>query len=45
MHDGLSSTPADAIARHAGQASASRARFRKLSREEKAQLVAFLDSL
>jgi CxxC motif-containing protein (DUF1111 family) len=45
MHDGLSSTPADAIARHAGQASASRAGFRRLAPEQKMRLLAFLDSL
>jgi CxxC motif-containing protein (DUF1111 family) len=45
MHDGLSLTPADAIARHAGQASGSRWGYGRLSRQERAQLLAFLDSL
>jgi len=45
MHDGLSFTRQDAIARHGGQASSVRARFQQLSPGEQAQLIAFLDSL
>jgi len=45
MHDGLSFTQQDAIARHGGQAAGVRARFQRLSAAEQAQLLAFLDSL
>jgi CxxC motif-containing protein (DUF1111 family) len=45
MHDGLSQTPLDAINRHAGQASAARTAFTRLSTTARAQLLAFLDSL
>ncbi|HEU4428323.1 MAG TPA: di-heme oxidoredictase family protein [Myxococcota bacterium] len=45
MHDGLSFTKQDAIARHGGQAAGVRARFQRLSAGEQAQLLAFLDSL
>ena len=45
MHDGLSSTKEDAIARHGGQASGVRARYSGLSSAERRQLLAFLDSL
>ena len=45
MHDGLSATKEDAIARHGGQASGVRARYNGLSSAEKRQLLTFLDSL
>jgi CxxC motif-containing protein (DUF1111 family) len=45
MHDGMSSTKEDAIARHGGQASGVRARYGSLSSAEKRQLLTFLDSL
>jgi CxxC motif-containing protein (DUF1111 family) len=45
MHDGLSFTKQEAIARHAGQASAVTARYDALSAGQKAQMLAFLDSL
>lgn len=45
MHDGLSSTTDDAIARHDGQAAAVRSRYNALSDAEKRQLLLFLDSL
>jgi len=45
MHDGLSFTKQDAIQRHGGQASGVTNNYNALSPEEKAQLLAFLDSL
>lgn len=45
MHDGLSFSRQDAIARHAGQATDSRLRFERLSSTQQRQLIAFLDSL
>jgi CxxC motif-containing protein (DUF1111 family) len=45
MHDGLSVTREDAIARHGGQAIGARVLFQRLSSAEKAALMAFLDSL
>jgi CxxC motif-containing protein (DUF1111 family) len=45
MHDGLSFTRPEAIARHGGQAASARARFQRLGRAQQAQLLAFLDSL
>jgi len=45
MHDGLSFSREDAIARHGGQAAPSRARFDRLGSAQRAQLVEFLDSL
>jgi CxxC motif-containing protein (DUF1111 family) len=45
MHDGLSFTREDAIARHRGQATAARIRFERLAPEQQRQLLAFLDSL
>lgn len=45
MHDGLSFTRQEAIARHRGQASPVTARYNLLSRTQKQQLLAFLDSL
>ena len=42
MHDGLSITKEDAIARHGGQAAGSRSRYSALSAAEKRQLLAFL---
>ncbi len=45
MHDGLSFTRQEAIARHAGQAASVAAAFSALSSAEQAQVLAFLDSL
>jgi CxxC motif-containing protein (DUF1111 family) len=45
MHDGLSFTRQEAIARHAGQATAVTANYNQLSDAEKRQVLAFLDSL
>ncbi len=45
MHDGLSYTREDAIARHAGQATAVTARYKALPEGQRRQLLAFLDSL
>ncbi len=45
MHDGLSFTRQDAIARHGGQAAGVRYRYERLSRSQRKQLLAFLDSL
>ncbi len=45
MHDGLSFTKQEAIARHAGQASASRSRYDALTPAQKNLVLAFLDSL
>jgi CxxC motif-containing protein (DUF1111 family) len=45
MHDGLSMTKEDAIARHGGQAASSRSRYSALPTGEKRQLLAFLGSL
>jgi CxxC motif-containing protein (DUF1111 family) len=45
MHDGLSFTKEDAIQRHAGQATDVTAAFNALSDTQKAQIMAFLDSL
>ena len=45
MHDGLSFTKQEAIARHAGQASAVTARYNGLSPDQQRQLLAFLNSL
>jgi CxxC motif-containing protein (DUF1111 family) len=45
MHDGLSFTKQEAIARHAGQASEVTARYNALNPAEQRQLLAFLDSL
>ena len=45
MHDGLSFTKQEAIARHKGQATPVTARYNLLSRGQKLQLLAFLDSL
>lgn len=45
MHDGLSFTKQEAIARHAGQATATTARYNALTAAQKAQVLAFLDSL
>jgi CxxC motif-containing protein (DUF1111 family) len=45
MHDGLSLTTFDAIARHGGQAAIVRSRFNALSGAERQQLLAFLDTL
>jgi CxxC motif-containing protein (DUF1111 family) len=45
MHDGLSFTKQEAIARHAGQASATTSRYNALSDAQKKQVLAFLDSL
>jgi CxxC motif-containing protein (DUF1111 family) len=45
MHDGLSFTKQEAISRHAGQASATTARYNALTATQKRQVLAFLDSL
>ncbi len=45
MHDGRAFTVEEAIARHDGEAAASRASFEGLSETERAQLLAFLASL
>ncbi|HUQ08871.1 MAG TPA: di-heme oxidoredictase family protein [Steroidobacteraceae bacterium] len=45
MHDGLSFTKQEAIARHAGQAAAAKTAYDALSAAQKSQLLAFLDSL
>ncbi len=45
MHDGLSATAHDAILRHAGQATSVANSYRGLSTAQKAQLLAFLNSL
>ena len=45
MHDGLSNTKGEAIARHAGQAAGVRARYNALSDADKRQLLIFLESL
>jgi CxxC motif-containing protein (DUF1111 family) len=45
MHDGLSFTKQEAIARHRGQATRVTSRFNTLSSAQKTQLMAFLDSL
>jgi CxxC motif-containing protein (DUF1111 family) len=45
MHDGLSFTLTEAIRRHAGQAAAVANRYAALSASQKAQVLAFLNSL
>ena len=45
MHDGLSFTREEAIARHGGQAKTVRAAFNALTAEQKANVIAFLNSL
>jgi CxxC motif-containing protein (DUF1111 family) len=45
MHDGLSFTKQEAIARHGNQAAAARARYDALSAGQKNLLLTFLDSL
>ena len=45
MHDGLSFTKQEAIARHAGQANGAKSAFNALSQAQKDQVMAFLDSL
>jgi CxxC motif-containing protein (DUF1111 family) len=45
MHDGLSFTAQDAIARHAGQAAGVRQTYEGLATRQKMQIQAFLDSL
>jgi CxxC motif-containing protein (DUF1111 family) len=45
MHDGLSFTLQEAIARHGGQAAGVRSRYNALPAAEKDQLLAFLNSL
>ena len=45
MHDGLSFTKQEAIARHAGQATAARTAYDALSTTQKNQVLMFLDSL
>jgi len=45
MHDGLSFTKQEAIARHANQAAAAKSAYDALSQAQKDQVLAFLDSL
>jgi len=45
MHDGLSVSRSDAIARHANQAATSASRFAALSTAQKNDVLAFIDSL
>jgi CxxC motif-containing protein (DUF1111 family) len=45
MHDGLSFTKEEAISRHRGQAASVTSRFKRLTAAQRAQLMAFLDSL
>jgi len=45
MHDGLSFTKTEAIARHSGQAADVVTEFKALTDAEKTQVMAFLDSL
>jgi CxxC motif-containing protein (DUF1111 family) len=45
MHDGLSFTKQEAIARHAGQAAAAKTSYDALTAAQKNQVLAFLDSL
>ncbi len=45
MHDGLSFTVSDAVARHKGQAAASAASFAALSSSDSSTIMAFLNSL
>jgi CxxC motif-containing protein (DUF1111 family) len=45
MHDGLSFTKQEAIARHANQAEGVRNAYDALSQAQKDQVLAFLDSL
>ena len=45
MHDGLSFTKQEAIQRHAGQAANVTRAFNLLTDSQKAQIMAFLDSL
>jgi CxxC motif-containing protein (DUF1111 family) len=45
LHDGSASTLDEAIARHRGEADAVRRRFEQLGRIERANLIAFLNSL
>jgi CxxC motif-containing protein (DUF1111 family) len=45
MHDGLSFTKQEAIARHSGQAASVTALYNALAPAERAQVLAFLDSL
>jgi CxxC motif-containing protein (DUF1111 family) len=45
MHDGLSFTKQEAIARHAGQATAAKTAFNSLTPAQRDQVLVFLDSL
>lgn len=45
MHDGRAHSVSEAIEAHGGEATASRDKFRRLSEEERAALLAFLSSL
>jgi CxxC motif-containing protein (DUF1111 family) len=45
MHDGLSFTTQDAIARHAGHAAGARQTYEGLAASQKMQIQSFLDSL
>ena len=45
MHDGLTFTPQEAIARHGGQAATVTSRYNSLTTTQKNQIIAFLNSL
>ncbi|MGO8869156.1 MAG: di-heme oxidoredictase family protein [Alphaproteobacteria bacterium] len=45
LHDGRARGPAEAILWHGGEAAAAREAFRRMSREERAALIAFLEQL
>jgi CxxC motif-containing protein (DUF1111 family) len=45
LHDGRARGPLEAVLWHGGEADAARSRFVALSRDERAELLAFLDSL
>ena len=45
MHDGLSGSREQAIARHKGEATTSRTKFSKLTPQQQSQLLTFLDAL
>jgi CxxC motif-containing protein (DUF1111 family) len=45
LHDGSAATPAEAVLRHAGEASGVMERYRALTNDQRRALLAFLDSL
>ena len=45
MHDGGAATPEEAVLRHGGEAAGAKARFEALPADDRAALLAFLDSL